>query len=182
MLFSVNALQDIQLSELTETQSITKERGTISRGLSMTGGDPPCASQSVLTSKPQAENLAPDDFCSPSTQLSHSSTVFANFQSKLKGKEVDLTNVGRPGVLLARCSYFGDDVLHGATLKGKGNRRGLDPQKLNSLFTEIHGHGFGNMTPEEFTAMIRPRIEQYLHDYLKPSRLVKNTCGSPGNY
>ena len=75
MLFSANALQDIQLSELTETQSITKERGTISKGLSMTGGDPPrasqstlasrdppCASQSVLTFKPQAGNIAPDDF------------------------------------------------------------------------------------------------------------------------
>lgn len=196
--FNLNAVQDIQLSELM--QCITKERPSVDRGLSVTGGDPPSASHSTLAtgdlpgvsqpsftsmhSKHQAEYLAPDDFfshCFLSTQLSPSSLVFTNFRSKLKGKEIDLTNVGRLGVLLARCSYFSDDILQSASLKGKGrgNRPGLDPQKLNSLFTDIHCQAFRNMTPEDFGAKIKPRIEQSLRDYLKPSRLMKNTCGSP---
>ena len=84
-----------------------------------------------LATKPSnflAGNPAPEDLftqCFLSTQRTQSATVVATFRSKLKGKDIDVTNMGRLGVLLA-CSYFGDDVLQVFTLKGKGNRQGLD--------------------------------------------------------
>ena len=34
--------------------------------------------------------------------------------------------------------FFGDDVMQGSTLKGKGNRTGLDPHKLEVLMSVIH--------------------------------------------
>lgn len=39
------------------------------------------------------------------------------YQSKLKDKDVDVSNVGGQGVLLARCSFFGDDTLKVSTLR-----------------------------------------------------------------
>ena len=125
----------------------------------MTGGDPPVltgspqVALSAKSSNAQAGNTAPDEFfsqCFLSTQLAQSATVVATFRSKLKGKDIDVTNVGRLGVLLARCSFFGDDFLQVSTLKGKGNRRGLDPHKLKSLLTEIHGQAFPFMNKEDF--------------------------------
>ena len=102
----------------------------------------------------------------------------------MKGKDIDVTSVGRFAVLLARCCYFGDDILRVSTLKGKGNRRGLDPHKLKSLLTEIHGQAFPYMNLEDFAAKIQLKIEQALRDYLKPSRSVKkgsfsDTHGNP---
>ena len=43
-------------------------------------------------------------------------------------------------MLLARCYFFGDDVLQTSTLKGrcKGSLAGLDPHKLHALMMEIH--------------------------------------------
>ena len=103
------------------------------------------------------------------------------FQSKLKGKAIDCSNVGRFAVLLARCSYFGDDVLQVSTLKGKGNRRGLDTHKLKSLLTDVHGKAFPYMSQEDFTAKVQSKIEQALRDYLKPSRTAKKISESHGN-
>ena len=97
------------------------------------------------------------------------STVVSVFETKLKGKNIDASNVGRFGVLLARCSFFGDDVLQVSTLKGKGNRRGLDPHKLESLLSEIHKRAFQDMSREEFSSNVQPKIERSLRDYLKPS-------------
>ena len=73
-------------------------------------------------------------------------TVISVFEGKLRGKGIDVSNAGRLGVLLARCSFFGDDVLQVSTLRGKGNRRGLDSQKLYSLMLEIHKKAFPDMT------------------------------------
>lgn len=50
------------------------------------------------------------------------------------GNSLDLNNVGRLGVLLARYTFFGDGILQESTLKGKGKRRGLDP-KMHTIHT-----------------------------------------------
>ena len=60
----------------------------------------------------------------------------------------------------SRCCYFGDDVLQVSTLRGKGNCRGLDPHKLKSLLTEVHG--FPYMTQEDFAAKVQMKIKQAL--------------------
>ena len=77
----------------------------------------------------------------------------------MKGKGIDSSNVGRFGVLLVRCSFFGDDVLQVSTLKGKGNHRGFDPHKLESLLSEIHKRAFSEMSRDEFSYKIQPKVE-----------------------
>ena len=97
--------------------------------------DPSPASQpslSRLDAGASSSPCQPDDYfsqCFSSTNLVPVSTVISMFEAKikLKGKGIDASNVGRLGVLLARCSFFGDDVLQVSTLNGKGNRHGLDP-------------------------------------------------------
>lgn len=60
--------------------------------------------------------------------------------------------------------------MQGSTLKGKGNRPGLDPHKLEALMSVIHERpAFRNMSKEEFAANVQPRIERSLRDSLKPS-------------
>lgn len=192
-------LQDIQLSELNQLQCIALE-GTSDSHASFvpTSGNPPRLSDDTLApsednqvsqpnrallTDPTGNPAATDDFFAQkflSTRLIPSSTVFATFQLKIKGKEIELSNVGRLAVLLARCSYFGDDVLQVSTLRGKGNRRGLDPHKLKSLLTEVHRKAFPLLTQEDFMAKVQTKIEQALRDYLKPSRAVKKSV-SPGN-
>lgn len=85
------------------------------------------------------------------TKLVPTTTVFSAFQSKLKGRKIDLTNEGHFAVLLARYCYLGDDVL--------------DQHKLRSLLTEIHGKAFPSMSQEELTGKVQHRIEQALRDY-----------------
>ena len=47
-----------------------------------------------------------------------------------------------------------------STLKGKGNRRGLDSHKLKSLLTKIHSQAY--MNQEDFAAKIQLKVEQAL--------------------
>ena len=89
-------------------------------------------------------------------------------EARLKNRPLDMSNVGRFAILLARCSFFGDDVLHVSTLKGKGNRRPLDEHKLRALMSVIHDQ-FPLMSQEEFAATVQPRVERALRDCLKPS-------------
>ena len=95
------------------------------------------------------------------------------FETKAKqGKHLSLSNVGRFGVLLARCCFFGDDVLQTSTLKGrgKGSRPGLDPHKLHALMMEIHRQpAFSSLSMDDFNRTVKVKIEQSLRDYLKPS-------------
>ena len=95
------------------------------------------------------------------------------FEKKLKGKSINESNVARLGVLLARCCFFGDDVLQQSTLKGKGSCRALEPHKLELLLSEIHKKAFAHISRDEFGIKIQPKIERALRDYLKPSRLSK---------
>ena len=80
-----------------------------------------------------------------------------------------MNNVGRLGVLLARYTYFGDELLHDCTLKGKGNRPGLDPNVIDSLMSTIHNrHPFSLMSAAEFRAKVQPKVKRALTDFLKP--------------
>lgn len=97
-------------------------------------------------------------------------------ERKLKNKPLDVNSVGRFAILLARCCFFGDDVLQISTLKGKGNRRPLDTHKLESLMSTIHEQ-LPSMSMEEFCATVRPKVERALRDYLKPSGTIsKKMC------
>ena len=88
-----------------------------------------------------------------------------------KYSTLDVTNVGRLGVLLAKYSYFGDAVLEGSTLKGKGNRPGFDQNKLDQLMLVIHNkHPFSLLSLAEFQARIQPKILRALTDSLKPKK------------
>ena len=80
-------------------------------------------------------------------------------KTKLKGQSIDASNVGRFAVFLARCSFFGDDVLQVLTLKckGKGNRHGLDCNKLESMLSEIQI--FPDMDKDEFSSTIQLKVE-----------------------
>jgi len=89
-------------------------------------------------------------------------------EARLKNRPLDVSNVGRFAILLAQCSFFGDDVLHISTLKGKGNRRPLDTHKLRALMSVIHDQ-LPLMSQEEFAAIVQPRVERALRDCLKPS-------------
>ena len=86
-----------------------------------------------------------------------------------KNNILDISNVGRLGVLLARYSFFGDELLQGSTLKGKGSRPGLDPNIIDTLMAVIHNeHPFSLLNMTEFRQKIRPKIERSLTDFLKP--------------
>ena len=90
-------------------------------------------------------------------------------------KHLSFNNVGRFGVLLARCCFFGDDVLQMSTLKGKGkgNRPALDANKLNALMMEIHQRPpFLSLSMDDFNRTVKVKIEQSLRDYLKPSGAI----------
>ena len=78
-----------------------------------------------------------------------------------------MNNVGCFAILLARCSFFGDDVLQVSTLKGKGSCP-LDTHKLEALRSTIHNQ-LPLMSKEEFGAIVRPKVECASRDYLKPS-------------
>ena len=173
-------LHDIQLSELLPQPKVHPQHNPASDmqysqadiptqssdGLSA-GGNPPCDQSSDVSLCTGSKDFFSQVFSSSS--LIPVSTVVSVFGSKMKGKGIDSSNVGRFGVLLARCSFFGDDVLQVSTLKGKGNRRGLDPHKLESLLSEIHKRAFSEMSRDEFSYKIQPKVERALRDYLKPS-------------
>ena len=88
-----------------------------------------------------------------------------------KYRALDVNNVGRLGVLLARYSFFGDAVLDGSTLKGKGNRPGLDQNKLDQLMLVIHNRDpFSLLSLTDFQTRIQPKILRALTDSLKPKK------------
>ena len=129
------------------------------------------------TSSLPAEAVASEDYFSQtftSSSLVSVCTVMSIFEKKLKGKSINESNVARLGVLLARCCFFGDDVMQQSTLKGKGSRHALEPHKLESLLLEIHKKAFSHISRDEFGIKIQPKIERALRDHLKPSRLSKN--------
>ena len=64
--------------------------------------------------------------------------VVINAFLQKNGNSLDMNNVGLLGVLLAQYTYFGDELLQECTLKGKGNRPGLDPKVIESLMATIH--------------------------------------------
>ena len=93
----------------------------------------------------------------------------------LKNKNtLDINNVGKLGIGLARYSFFGDEVLKISSLKGKGSRPGLDPKALHDLMSVIHNqHPFSQLSMTDFLQKIKPKIERSLTDYLKPKNLKK---------
>ena len=95
----------------------------------------------------------------------------------LKNNTLDVSNVGRLGVLLARYTFFGDEVLQESTLKGKGKRPGLDTSIFDSLVSTIHNrHQFSAMSLEEFRRKIRPKIERSLTDFQNQKKLCDLVC------
>lgn len=98
---------------------------------------------------------------------------------KLRNRQLDLSNVGRFAILLARCCFFGDDVLQVSSLKGKGGRQALDAHKMEALMSVIHEQQpFVNLSKEEFSATVQKRVERSLRDYLKPSGTVAKKASS----
>ena len=86
-----------------------------------------------------------------------------------KYEALDLGNVGRLAVFLARYSFFGDDVLRESTLKGKGNRPGLNNNVIESLVATVNNqYPFSLMSVNEFCQTVRPKIERALTDFVKP--------------
>ena len=97
----------------------------------------------------------------------------------VKNNTLGVSNVGRLGVLLARYTFFSDEVLQESTLKGMQKRPGLDPSIFDSLVLTIHNrHPFSAMSLEEFRMKIWPKIECSLLDFLKPKskRLCDLVC------
>ena len=74
---------------------------------------------------------------------------------------LDINNVGRLGVLLARYTFFGDDIH---------KKPGLDRTVIDLLMSTIHTrHPFSLMSATEFRTKIRPKVERALTDFLKPT-------------
>ena len=86
-----------------------------------------------------------------------------------------MNNVGQLSVLLVRCCFFGYDILQVYTLNGNGNRHGLDPHKLQSLITEIHGQAFRHMSQEGFTATIQQKSRASFAGLSKAESVGKET-------
>ena len=88
-------------------------------------------------------------------------------------KYADLANVadmGKLACMLARQSYFGDDVLKVSTVHGKSAQyHALNPQKLSALLATIHGLlQFREKSKQEFSLLYTPKINSSL------SRLCMN--------
>ena len=70
--------------------------------------------------------------------LRSTSTSLMDPNLVLRPLKVGYDNVGRVGVVLARFSFFGDDVLQVSTLKGKGSKLALNAHKLEALYSFMH--------------------------------------------
>ena len=85
-------------------------------------------------------------------------------------KYADLANVadmGKLACMLARQSYFGDDVLKLSTVHGKS--AALNPQKFSALLATIHElPDFREKSKQEFSLLYIPKITSSL------SRLCEN--------
>lgn len=80
----------------------------------------------------------------------------------------DLSRVGRLGVLLARWSYFGDDILAVSTLKGKGHYSALNQEKLRGIVSFIYAQEpFRHMSVEEFHNSVEPKTLRTIGDHCK---------------
>lgn len=170
----------LHLLDLTETRCMSTSTGCGISELALHGtpsqegvcpntlGKGMTSSRSLLSCRSADDSFFAQTF--HSDNLIQANIVLDFFEARLKNRSLDIRNVGRLGVLLARCVFFGDDVMQGSTLKGKGNRPGLDPHKLEALMSVIHERpAFRNMSKEEFAANVQPRIERSLRDSLKPS-------------
>ena len=88
-------------------------------------------------------------------------------------KYADLANVadmGKLACMLARQSFFGDDILKVSTLHGKSAQfQALNRQKLSALFATIHELlEFREKTKQEFSLLYMPKMNSSL------SRLCTN--------
>ena len=107
------------LSELRQTKCVVQGTSNPCNVRNLSGVNPPISTGCARSVSPTlviapfranqsssagAGHLAPDDFfaqCFLSTHIVPSTTVFTLFRSKLKGKDIDVTNVGRFAVILA---------------------------------------------------------------------------------
>ena len=72
----------------------------------------------------------------------------------------NVADMGKLACMLARQSYFGDDVLRISTVHGKSPQyRALNPQKLSALLATIHElPEFRDRSKQEFTLLYMPKI------------------------
>ena len=72
----------------------------------------------------------------------------------------NVADMGKLACMLARQSYFGDDVLKISTVHGKSPQyRALNPQKLSALLATIHElPEFRDKSKQEFTLLYMPKI------------------------
>ena len=76
----------------------------------------------------------------------------------------NVADMGKLACMLARQSYFGDDILRISTVHGKSPRyRALNPQKLSALLAAIHAlPEFRNKSKQEFSLLYMPKISTAL--------------------
>ena len=85
-------------------------------------------------------------------------------------------DVGKLAVLLARESFFGENILLQSTIKGKGKKgnSALEGSKLSSLVSTIHGTAvFQGMSREDFSNNIKPKIVKAIQHHCKYLRTKK---------
>lgn len=88
----------------------------------------------------------------------------------MKNQPWDVNNVGHFAILLAHCSFFGDDVLPVSTLKEKGIIVPLT-HKLEALMSTLHEQ-LPLTSKEEFGDVVQSKVEHALRDYLKPNGTI----------
>lgn len=76
----------------------------------------------------------------------------------------NVADMGKLACMLARQSFFGDDVLKVSTLHGKSAQfQALNCQKLSALFATIHElPEFREKTKQEFSLLYMPKINSSL--------------------
>ena len=150
-------------------------------GLSMTSLDEPQAGELLA-----GQLMTPQDELPADVPLAGSSPVvqceLVDPQSVIQSNISDccLARVGRLAATLARCSFFGDEVLAESTMHGRGKvKQKLDRQKLNALIDAIHMQpAFSHMTRDEFLKMVQPKIMSaivHLCKYMRKTKGKGNT-------
>ena len=131
---------------------------------STTQSDPgvyPMSSKMVSSSK-TSQSLVPE-------RVYSDSLLEPEHVVKQLATNVTLETVGRLGVSLARFSFFGDDILHVSTLKGRGKKHlALNPHTLEALNAFIHQlEPFKCLSKDDFDINVKTKVETALKDHLK---------------
>jgi len=133
------------------------------------------ASQSIHSAEiPATAPITATDQRQPinfSGKVSSSALIDPNIIIQQNRTLCEMSRVGRLALLLARWSYFGDDILAVSTLKGKGHYSALDQEKLRGIVSFIHAQEpFRRMSVEDFHRRVQPKILRAIGDHCKNKR------------